>query len=118
VINHFKTIADLKNEQISTHRFNIIPRVLIDSIFASFNQNSVVEDENDELDFMKAAFIVNKLQRFRSKVFDKSQRATIKKSSEFKEKKRGLEEKAMQLSPKCENRIIVIKSEEVLFFIY
>ncbi len=120
VINHFRTIAELKNNQSLSHRFSIIPLVAVNRLLAKISQKAADEEKSNKpkLNFLETASIITKLQTFRGKVVNKSQRNMLKKSTEYKMEKENLEKVAMELSPKCENRVICITSQEVLIFFF
>lgn len=130
VENHFKTIGKLKKDRtIQKFRSSIVPLFLVNRLINKLSEdpNILKEEDNDEshgqqqqqqqqqkMNFSDAAMIISRVLSHKNKALSKIQRNKIKQSDSYKQKMREFEENAMQLAPKCENRIVVIRDQQVM----
>lgn len=123
VVNHFKSISEFKENEQEGFRASIIPLITVNNIVSAFMEETFTEESQGTEDplppitFHRAASIVTQMLKFKQKAL-KSKRRRIKNSPEFRAQISKYEEKAMQLSPKEENRILRIECNEVTLILY
>lgn len=121
VVNHFKTISELKNHVKESFRNSIIPLMTLNNVVNSFMDTTITEEAQEREDktkpipFHRVASIVTQILKLKERAL-KNKRRQIKTSPEFRAEICKYEEKAMQLSPGCENRITCILDDEVTFY--
>jgi hypothetical protein len=136
VENHFKAVQKLKEKKMlpaqessASDRFrpSVVPLVMVDKIIDELSEDPTVIDPNQKEDltkqnsttnlrrfnFHKAANFIISLLAHRNTVNSKKHRKLIIHSAKFKQTIREYEEISMELAPKVQDRIIMIKNNQV-----
>lgn len=124
VENHFKTITKLKSGFVhQKFRSSIVPLFLINQLIHKLSQDPNImhdrrEEEDDpiptpKLNFHNAAMLISRMLSHKNKILSKIERRRIKQSDDYKKKLKEYEERAMELAPQIENRIVCIRDQEV-----
>lgn len=121
VENHFKTIAKIRSGQVhQKFRASIVPLFLVNRLIIKLSEDPKIMDDEDDtlampkLNFQNAALLISRMISHKNKTLTKMQRRRIKQSEDYKKKLKEYEERAMELAPKIENRIVCIRDQEVL----
>ena len=124
VENHFKTILKLKNQSLVKFRNSIVPLCTVNRLInkLSYDPEVLPQAESMEkpdkivskLNFYNASFLITRVLQAKQKILSRRERLIIKQSEKYKQKIKEFEEKSMQLAPQLENRIVVIRDEEVI----
>jgi hypothetical protein len=124
VQNHFKTISKLKkNQTLVKFRSSIVPLCIVNRLINRLSHDpdvlppaeSIEKPDKIEpkLNFYNAAFLITRVLQAKQRSLSRRERLIIKQSEKYKQKIKEFEEKSMQLAPQLENRIVIIRDEEV-----
>ena len=113
-MNHFKTIAELRNGHKNKFRSSIVPLTTKNNLIESLSEETNIElnETVQKLDFIGAASIISKLHSFKEKTLSKTQRRLLKQSLSYQSKINEYENFIIKLAPECENRIINILEQK------
>jgi 5'-nucleotidase len=124
VENHFKAINLLKTKTFEKFRSSLVPLVVVDKLVTKLSEDpSVLSDTDGEertgpslwlqkLNFHSTAFLLTKVLSHKKKTLTRMERVKIKQCDKYRNAINEYEEKAVQLAPKVEGRIICIQSKE------
>lgn len=124
VENHFKTIQSLtENRNLMKRHMSLVPQFMVNNLINSIHEQGLEKEASSDQEglknkrpkFKSTAYMISKLMWVKKKTLSKSQRIQIKQSVDYLDKMREYEQKAMELAPQCENRIICIRSKEVSY---
>jgi len=122
VQNHFKTISNLKIDiKLDKFRSSIVPLCIVNRLINKLSNDPDVlpveaslEKKEHKINFYNSAFLVTRVLSHKQRSLSRRERLIIKQSEKYKQKMKEFEEKSMQLAPQLENRIVVIKDDEVI----
>ena len=113
VENHFKTIEQIKANQHPTHRPSLVSINKRNRIIQDILKDSHAIKRNNISFHTLAKVVMNTLNDYHTVQHHNlihKEIVQVKESDEFKERIKRYEEKAMQLKPETENRIVRIQA--------